>query len=181
MNPFKLFYFLPFVRFWLFLATCRKRTNTNHLGSLLIEVWYTLHLTIFCSRSISSNPTSCRELSVARETAKEINLTLARTSTERVITKLGCRMHMVNMRNICLAFSENIFNYSSSLCRNLKYKSVNENLKLNSQYSDIILSAMASQITGVSIVFSIVGSDADQRNIKALRHGPLCGQFTKEQ
>ena len=44
-------------------------------------------------------------------------------------------------------------------------------------YSDVMLSAMASQITGVSIVCSTVGSGTDQ-NIKAPRHKPLCGEFT---
>ena len=39
---------------------------------------------------------------------------------------------------------------------------------------------MASQITGVSIVYSIVCSGTDQRNIKALREWPLCGEFTGE-
>ena len=33
-------------------------------------------------------------------------------------------------------------------------------------------------ITSVSIVFSAVGSGADQSNIKAPRHWPLCGEFT---
>ena len=45
-------------------------------------------------------------------------------------------------------------------------------------YSDVIMGAMASQITSFTIVYSIVYSGADQRNIKASRHWPLCGQFT---
>ena len=40
------------------------------------------------------------------------------------------------------------------------------------------MSTIASQITGVSIVYSIVCSGADQRNIKAPRHWPLWGEFT---
>ena len=38
------------------------------------------------------------------------------------------------------------------------------------------MSSMASQITSVSIVYSTVYSSADQRNIRAPRHWPLCGQ-----
>ena len=44
----------------------------------------------------------------------------------------------------------------------------------NYHYNDVIMSAMASQITGVSIVYSIVCSGADQRK----HHWPLWGEFT---
>ena len=37
---------------------------------------------------------------------------------------------------------------------------------------------MASQITSLTIVCSTVCSDAYQRDIKAPRHCPLCGEFT---
>ena len=40
------------------------------------------------------------------------------------------------------------------------------------------MGAIASQITSLAIVYSTVYSDADQRNIKAPRHWPLCGEFT---
>ena len=46
-------------------------------------------------------------------------------------------------------------------------------------YNDVIMRAIASQITSLTIVYSIVYSDADQENIKASRHwrgihrGPL--------
>ena len=40
------------------------------------------------------------------------------------------------------------------------------------------MGTMASQITSLSIVYSIVYSDADQKKIKATRHWPLCGEFT---
>ena len=40
------------------------------------------------------------------------------------------------------------------------------------------MGAMASQITRITIVYSLVYSDADQRNIKAPRHWPLYGEFT---
>ena len=37
---------------------------------------------------------------------------------------------------------------------------------------------VASQITSLTVVYSIVYSGTDQRNIKAPRHWPLCGEFT---
>ena len=40
------------------------------------------------------------------------------------------------------------------------------------------MSAVASQITSVSIVSSTVCSGADQRKIKAPHHWPLCGEST---
>ena len=40
------------------------------------------------------------------------------------------------------------------------------------------MTMMASQITSLTVVYSTVYSDADQRNIKAPRHWPLCGEFT---
>ena len=41
------------------------------------------------------------------------------------------------------------------------------------------MGAIASLITSLSIVYSTVYSDADQRkNIKAPRHWSLCGEFT---
>ena len=45
-------------------------------------------------------------------------------------------------------------------------------------YNDVIMGAMASQITSLTIVYSTVYSDADQENIKAPCHRPLCGEFT---
>ena len=44
-------------------------------------------------------------------------------------------------------------------------------------YDDVIMGTMASQITSLTIVYSTVYSDADQRNIKVPRHWPLCGEF----
>ena len=50
-------------------------------------------------------------------------------------------------------------------------------------YSDVIMSAMASQITDIPIVCSTVCSSADQRkgNTKAPRHWPLWGESTGDQ
>ena len=45
-------------------------------------------------------------------------------------------------------------------------------------YNDVVMSALASQSTGFSIVCLRIGSGADQWNIKAPRHWPLCGEFT---
>ena len=43
------------------------------------------------------------------------------------------------------------------------------------------MGAVASQITSLTIVYSTVYTDADQENIKAPRHWPLCGEFTGDQ
>ena len=40
------------------------------------------------------------------------------------------------------------------------------------------MGAMASQITSLAIVYSTVYLGADKKNIKAPRHGPLCGKLT---
>ena len=47
-------------------------------------------------------------------------------------------------------------------------------------YSDVIMSAMASQFTCVSVVFSTFCADVEE-NIKAPRHLPLWGEFTGDQ
>ena len=47
----------------------------------------------------------------------------------------------------------------------------------SNHYFDVIISAMVSQIFSLMIVCSIVHSGTDQRNIKAPRHWPLCGEF----
>ena len=45
-------------------------------------------------------------------------------------------------------------------------------------YGDVIMGAIASQITSLTIAYSTVYSDEDLRNPKAPRHWPLCGEFT---
>ena len=45
-------------------------------------------------------------------------------------------------------------------------------------YNNVIMTTVVCQITSLKIVYSIVYSGADQRNIKASRHWPLCGDFT---
>ena len=45
-------------------------------------------------------------------------------------------------------------------------------------YRGVIMGAMATQIISLTIVYSTVYSDADQRTIKAPRHWPLCKEFT---
>ena len=47
------------------------------------------------------------------------------------------------------------------------------------QNSDVVMNAMASEITAVSTVWSTVCWGAQiKKNIKALRHWPLCGEST---
>ena len=45
-------------------------------------------------------------------------------------------------------------------------------------YIDVIMTTMASQITSLTVVYSTVYSDADQRKHQSTRHWPLCGEFT---
>ena len=45
-------------------------------------------------------------------------------------------------------------------------------------YNGVIMSALASQITSLKIVYSTVCSGADKKNIKAPRHWPLWEEFT---
>ena len=54
-----------------------------------------------------------------------------------------------------------------------------ENIKPR-HHSDVMMGAMASQITNLTIVYSTVYSGADQRNINAPRHWPLWRKFTGE-
>ena len=48
----------------------------------------------------------------------------------------------------------------------------------NSHYNDVIMSAVASQITGVSVVYSTRVQGQTKENIKAPRHWLLWGEFT---
>ena len=53
------------------------------------------------------------------------------------------------------------------------------NFEFQCHYNDVIMSVMASQITGVSIVYSTVCFQAQiKENIKAPRHWPFWGEFT---
>ena len=45
-------------------------------------------------------------------------------------------------------------------------------------YDDVIMTMMAAQITSLTVVYSTVYSDTNQRKHKAPRHWPLCGEFT---
>ena len=45
-------------------------------------------------------------------------------------------------------------------------------------YTDVIMGTIASQITSLTIVYSSLYSGEIKENIKALRHWPLCGEFT---
>ena len=48
-------------------------------------------------------------------------------------------------------------------------------------HNNVIMGAIVTQITSLTIVYSTIYSGADQRNIKAPRLWPLCGEFTKGQ
>ena len=51
-------------------------------------------------------------------------------------------------------------------------------IELCLHYCDVILGAMGSQITSVTIVYSTIHSGDIKENIQAPRHWPLCGEFT---
>ena len=46
------------------------------------------------------------------------------------------------------------------------------------RYNDVIMGAMASQITSLAIVYSNVIQTQIKENIKAPRHWPFCVEFT---
>ena len=48
---------------------------------------------------------------------------------------------------------------------------------LNTHYNGVIMSAIASQITSLTILYSIVFQGADQRNISGRCHWPLWGEI----
>ena len=49
------------------------------------------------------------------------------------------------------------------------------------RYNHIIMSAMPSQITSLTIVYSIISQVQIKENIKAPLHWPLCGEFISDQ
>ena len=49
---------------------------------------------------------------------------------------------------------------------------------ISCHYDDVRMGEIASQITSLTIVYSIVYSDADQRKHQTPRHWPLCGECT---
>ena len=51
--------------------------------------------------------------------------------------------------------------------------------RMKTHYCDVIISVVASQITCVSSVCSTVCSGGNKEIIKAPRHWPLCGEFTR--
>ena len=51
--------------------------------------------------------------------------------------------------------------------------------KVLNYYNAVIMGGIASQITSLTIVYSTIYSDADQRKHQSsARHWPLCGEFT---
>ena len=66
--------------------------------------------------------------------------------------------------------------------RTARYKShISYNIRnrtILAHCNDVKISVMESQTTGVSVVYSTVGSGKDQENIKAPRHWPWRGEFT---
>ena len=49
---------------------------------------------------------------------------------------------------------------------------------VDTHYGDVIMGAIASQITSLTIVYPTFIQAQIKENIKAPRHWPLCGEFT---
>ena len=72
-----------------------------------------------------------------------------------------------------------IINPVKTMGRNCSFTHPDKSLVKLSHYSDVNMSAIASQITSVSIVYATVCFQGHiKENIKALRHLPLWGEFT---
>ena len=69
-------------------------------------------------------------------------------------------------------------NKMSLLTQETKRLAAKQAIACYPHYNDVIMWAIASQITSLMIVYSTVYPDADKKNTKAPRHWPLCGEFT---
>ena len=90
-----------------------------------------------------------------------INIFVCKCNIQNVLTRHGQK---ISYSTDGFVFLKNIFE--------------TENVWPRLHYNDVIMSAMASQITSLTIVYSTVYSGADQTSIKAPRHWPLQGEFT---
>ena len=81
----------------------------------------------------------------------------------------------ISFRNTSFA-PEQCYNWPSISEATLK--NMSNRAQEPTHYSDVIMGAMASKITSLTIVYWTVYSGADKKNIKAPRHWPLCGEFT---
>ena len=68
-------------------------------------------------------------------------------------------------------------NTSHQICTS-PYRVLKLHVGTRDNYGDVILGAIASQITSLAIVYSGFYSGADKKNVKAPRPWPLCGEFT---
>ena len=81
----------------------------------------------------------------------------------------------------CTKFQTDLWNPSTELWRRSKRSGTGADVRNGhggrGHYSDVIMSAMASQITGVSIICSTVGTDGDQRNNQSSASLAFVGEF----
>ena len=90
----------------------------------------------------------------------------------------GLRYSSVPVVNVSMPILDVVFTRSFHLLeRPLRYIKTSPRWS-DIHFNDVIMGAVASQITSLGIVFSTAYSGADQRNTKALRHWPLWGEFT---
>ena len=84
------------------------------------------------------------------------------------------------MKRECHHFDETYINGYTGSCENnneMTTSSGTSDYNFN-HYNDVIMGAIVSPTIGLTIVYSIVYLDADERKHQAPRHWPLCGEFT---
>ena len=83
--------------------------------------------------------------------------------------------HLELIFSIMWSHIENMIDIAYCICNTQRLRPSGE---LEWHYDDITISLMTSQITSLTLVYSTVYADTDQRNIKAPRHWRFCGKFT---
>ena len=87
-------------------------------------------------------------------------------------------MHDVNSRVVSISISPCNDDATYSLDKVLVTSEIPVLTSMLVHYNDVIMGAIASQITSLTIVYSIFYETQIKENIKAPRHWPLCGEFT---
>ena len=114
-----------------------------------------------------------------------LNYPVLLTSTRGIACPCGDPCRTSNRGFLSLHWNCNIRNFREFFARSWRYIQCGvlspdhtRCSQCRQHYSDVIMNAMASQITGISIVYSTVCCGADKKNIKAPCHWPLRGEFT---
>ena len=82
-----------------------------------------------------------------------------------------------NYSSLNLKYSTNKIEHTKMCaCWNISLEKVGDILQFHIMYSDVIMDAMTSEITGVSVVYSTVVQAQIKESSKAPRHWPLWGE-----